>query len=121
MPLSRGAQITYLENLEDEALARALENGQVTGTVGAPALSDSFRLRRLMKIRTTCSRPESFAAYLIDANGRLRQDTPLEFGPMLTLAIRLGFGRQIRYYISGGAALSEANDESPPRARPRAR
>ena len=38
MPLMRGASIDYLEELEADALARALEDEGVTGMVGVPAL-----------------------------------------------------------------------------------
>src|SRR5918998_4841592 len=44
-PLSRGAQITYLEELSGEALARSIKNGYVTGMVGVPALWELLHRR----------------------------------------------------------------------------
>ena len=38
----------------------------------------------------------------------LRDETPLNFGPLLFLPIHLAFGGRIRYLISGGSALSES-------------
>jgi long-chain acyl-CoA synthetase len=38
MPLMHGASVDYLEELEAESLARALEDQGVTGMVGVPAL-----------------------------------------------------------------------------------
>ena len=44
-PLSRGAQITYIEELSGEALASAIKNGHVTGMVGVPALWELLHRR----------------------------------------------------------------------------
>jgi long-chain acyl-CoA synthetase len=44
----------------------------------------------------------------IDANYLLREETPLNFGPLLFLPIHLAFGGRIRYLISGASALSES-------------
>ena len=38
MPLMRGAQITYLDEIDADALAHAFESGNITGMVGVPAL-----------------------------------------------------------------------------------
>jgi long-chain acyl-CoA synthetase len=45
---------------------------------------------------------------LIDANYLLRDETPLNFGPLLFFPIHTAFGGRIRYLISGASALSES-------------
>ena len=45
VPLSRGAQITYLPELTGEAISAALKKGHVTAIVGVPALWDLLRRR----------------------------------------------------------------------------
>ena len=38
MPLMRGAQITYLDEIDADALTHAFDEGNITGMVGVPAL-----------------------------------------------------------------------------------
>ena len=107
LPLCRGAQITYLEELEGEVLSKTLKKGHVTCIVGVPALWDSLKRRILSKFSDRSTKLEDFVTALIDANYLLRDETPLNFGPLLFLPIHLAFGGRIRYLISGGSALSE--------------
>ena len=44
---------------------------------------------------------------LIQANAWLRDKTPLNLGPFVFYPIHEGLGGRIRYFISGGSALSE--------------
>jgi len=108
LPLSRGAQITYLTELSAETLNRALKKGQVTCIVGVPALWDSLKRRILNRFSERSARLEDIVTALIDANYLLRDETPFNFGPLLFLPIHLAFGGKIRYLISGGSALSES-------------
>jgi long-chain acyl-CoA synthetase len=108
LPLSRGAQITYLEELEGEVLSRTLKKGHVTCIVGVPALWDSLKRRILSKFSDKSTKLEDFVTALIDVNYLLRDETPLNFGPLLFFPIHLAFGGRIRYLISGGSALSES-------------
>lgn len=108
LPLCRGAQITYLEELEGEVLSRTLKKGHVTCIVGVPALWDSLKRRILSRFSERSPKLEEFVTALIDANHLLREETPLNFGPLLFLPVHLAFGGRIRYLISGGSALSES-------------
>ena len=106
-PLSRGAQITYLPELTGDALARAIKNGHVTGMVGVPALWEL--LHRLIKNKLyECSDwIGKTADAMIKANAWVRDNTPFNFGPIAFYPIHEGLGGRIRYFISGGSALSE--------------
>src|SRR5260370_37297131 len=44
---------------------------------------------------------------MIKANAWLRDNTPFNFGPVVFYPIHDGLGGPIRYFISGGSALSE--------------
>ncbi len=107
LPLSRGAQITYLEELEGEVLSNTLKKGHVTCIVGVPALWDSLKRRILNRFSDKSTKLEDLVNFIIDANFLLRDETPLNFGPLLFLPVHLAFGGRIRYLISGGSALSE--------------
>ncbi len=106
-PLSRGAQITYLPELTSDALARAIKNGHVTGMVGVPALWELLHRRIKNRLYERSDWIGKAADNLIRANAWLRDKTPLNFGQVLFYPIHEGLGGRIRYFISGGSALSE--------------
>jgi len=106
-PLSRGAQITYLPELTSDALARAIKNGHVTGMVGVPALWELLHRRIKTRLYERSDWIGKTAENLILANAWLRDKTPLNFGQVLFYPIHEGLGGRIRYFISGGSALSE--------------
>jgi len=106
-PLSRGAQITYLPELTGDALARAIKNGHVTGMVGVPALWELLHRRIKNKLYERSDWIGKTADAMIKANAWLRDKTPLNLGPIAFYPIHEGLGGRIRYFISGGSALSE--------------
>jgi len=106
-PLSRGAQITYLPELTGDALARAIKNGHVTGMVGVPALWELLHRRIKNKLYERSDWIGKTADTMIKANAWLRDNTPLNLGPVVFYPIHEGLGGRIRYFISGGSALSE--------------
>src|SRR6266516_2391921 len=81
-PLSRGAQITYLPELTSDALARAIKNGHVTGMVGVPALWELLHRRIKNKLYERSDWIGKTADAMIKANAWLRDNTPLNLGPI---------------------------------------
>ena len=106
LPLSRGAQITYLTEVNGDSVNRELKKGHVTCIVGVPALWDLLKRRIMGRFSDRSARLEELVNTLIDGNYLLRNDTPLNFGPLLFLPVHAAFGGRIRYLISGGSALS---------------
>src|SRR5215210_5563596 len=106
-PLSRGAQITYMEELTGEALARSIKNGHVTGMVGVPALWELLHRRIRNKFNERSRLVGEAADLLIRANAWLRDKTPLNLGSLIFYPIYVRTGERIRYFISGGSALSD--------------
>lgn len=106
-PLSRGAQITYLPDLTSDALAKAIKNGHVTGMVGVPALWELLHRRIKNRLYERSEWIGKTADNLIQANAWLRDNTPFNFGQVLFYPIHEGLGGRIRYFISGGSALSD--------------
>src|SRR6266850_842223 len=106
-PLSRGAQITYLPELNSDALARAIKNGHVTGMVGVPALWELLHRRIKNKLYERSDWIGKTADLLMKFNAWLRDQTPLNFGQLLFYPIHEGMGGRIRYFISGGSALND--------------
>ena len=106
-PLSRGAQITYLPELTSDALARAIKNGHVTGMVGVPALWELLHRRIKNRLYERSDWIGKAADNLIRANAWMRDKTAVNFGQVIFYPIHEGLGGRIRYFISGGSALSE--------------
>jgi long-chain acyl-CoA synthetase len=106
-PLSRGAQITYLQELKGEELARAIKNGYVTGMVGVPALWELLHRRIKNRLKERSDKIGAVADQLIKFNSWLRDKTPLNLGQLIFYPIHQGMGGRIRYLISGGSALNE--------------
>ena len=106
-PLSRGAQITYLPDLTSDALAKAIKNGHVTGMVGVPALWELLHRRIKNRLYEKSDWIGKTADLMIKGNSWLRDKTPLNLGQILFYPIHEGLGGRIRYFISGGSALSE--------------
>ncbi|HUG55319.1 MAG TPA: AMP-binding protein [Vicinamibacteria bacterium] len=112
LPLSRGARITYLAEVSGETIAAALRSGHVTCMVGVPAVWDLLGRRVMGRLAKRSPRLGALAARLSALNRRLRDETPLNLGPLLFAPVHLGLGGRIRYLISGGAALSRETLET---------
>ena len=108
LPLSRGAQIAYLDEISPESLARELRKGHTTCMVGVPALWDLLRRRILAPFAERSRRLEDLVTALIDAAHLLREDTGVNIGPAVFLPVHTALGGRIRYLISGASALSES-------------
>jgi long-chain acyl-CoA synthetase len=108
LPLSRGAQITYLTELTGDTVTRTLKKGNVTCIVGVPALWDLLKRRVLSRFSDRSTKLEDVVTAIVDANYLLRDETPFNLGPLVFSPVHLAFGGRIRYLISGGSALSES-------------
>ncbi len=106
-PFTNGTQMRYLEELSSDELARAIENGHVTGMVGVPALWEMLHRRIKTRLRDRGDWIADIADNVIDFNAWLRDNTPFNLGPVVFFPIHEGMGGRMRYLISGGSALSE--------------
>ena len=106
-PFSNGTQITYLNELSGEELARAIENNHVTGMVGVPALWEMLHRRIKTRLRERGDWFADLADNVIEFNAWLRDNTFFNLGPIIFFPIHQGMGGRMRYLISGGSALSE--------------
>ncbi len=106
-PFSNGTQITYLNELTAEELARTIENSHVTGLVGVPALWEMLHRRIKTRLRERGDWIADLADNVIEFNAWIRDNTPFNLGPIVFFPIHQGMGGKMRYLISGGSALSE--------------
>ena len=106
-PFSNGTQITYLNELTAEDLARTIENSHVTGLVGVPALWEMLHRRIKTRLREKGDWIADLADNMMEFNAWIRDNTPFNLGPIVFFPIHQGMGGKMRYLISGGSALSE--------------
>ncbi|HEY2747659.1 MAG TPA: AMP-binding protein, partial [Polyangia bacterium] len=113
MPLMRGAQITYLEEIDADALTNAFEEGNITGMVGVPALWQLLHRRVEKTVAERGPWAKRIFDLLIEGNRKLRDQMPpaldgltlLNWGKLLFWPVHQKFGGRLRLLISGGSAL----------------
>ncbi len=105
LPLSRGAHVLYLDELNGERLADGLAVGKVTAMVGVPALWQLLERR----ITGEIAKRGPMAAALFQAGGELNRalgsKLGIDAGKLLFGPVHAALGGELRFLISGGAAL----------------
>ncbi len=107
MPLLHGASIDYLEEIEADALARALQDEGVTGMVGVPALWQLLERKIYKNVSDAGVLVERAFDSIIDLNRSLRDKLPWDLGTgkLLFFPVHRKLGGRMRLLISGGSAL----------------
>ncbi|HTE52212.1 MAG TPA: AMP-binding protein [Kofleriaceae bacterium] len=108
MPLVHGAQVTYLEEVNSDALARALKDGGITAMVGVPALWQLLHRKITKRVSERGPLVEKAFDAVLDLNRRLRERAPwgIDLGKVLFFPVHREMGGRLRLLISGGSALS---------------
>ncbi|HYG67088.1 MAG TPA: AMP-binding protein, partial [Anaeromyxobacteraceae bacterium] len=109
VPLSRGAEVEYLDELTADAIGDALESGRVTAMIGVPALWSLLHRKITQELSAKPGFVEGAMKGLMKANGWLR-DRPfaVNLGKLLFWPVHRRFGGRLRILVSGGAALDPA-------------
>jgi long-chain acyl-CoA synthetase len=107
MPLLHGASVDYLEEIEADSLARALEDEGVTGMVGVPALWQLLERKIYKNVSEAGVLVEKAFDSVVDLNRSLRDKLPWDFatGKLLFYPVHRKLGGRMRLLISGGSAL----------------
>jgi long-chain acyl-CoA synthetase len=105
LPISRGARVIYLDELTADRLSHALRVGRVQALVGVPALWQLLERRITGEVKAQGPVVEGLFEALRGLNLKLRDQVGLDAGKLLFGAVHRSLGGQIRYLISGGAAL----------------
>jgi len=107
MPLLHGASVDYLEDVEADSLARALEDEGITGMVGVPALWQLLERKIYKNVSDAGVLVEKAFDGVVDFNRSLRDKLPWDFGigKGLFFPVHRKLGGRMRLLISGGSAL----------------
>ncbi len=107
MPLIHGASIDYLEEVEADSLARALEDEGITGMVGVPALWQLLERKIYKNVGEAGVLIEKAFDSIVDLNRSLRDKLPWDVGAgkLMFFPVHRKLGGRMRLLISGGSAL----------------
>jgi long-chain acyl-CoA synthetase len=106
-PLSRGADITYLDTLNSERLSDVFETGRITAMIGVPALWQLLHRKLTQELAAGPALVESAVNALMSVNSELRNRKGINLGKLLFWPVHKKFGGRLRFMVSGGAALPE--------------
>jgi len=105
LPFSRGSRIVYLDELKGDRVSTALKEARVTAMVGVPAVWQLLERRILSQVQAKGPIVEKAFEVAADLNRQLSKTTGIDLGRVLFGPVHDGLGGNIRYLISGGAAL----------------
>ena len=105
LPFSRGSRVVYLDELKGDRVSAALKEARVTAMVGVPAVWQLLERRILSQVQAKGPLVEKAFELAADLNRQLSKGTGIDLGRVLFGPVHEGLGGNIRYLISGGAAL----------------
>jgi long-chain acyl-CoA synthetase len=105
LPLARGAQVLYLDEVTGERVVKAMREARVTAMVGVPALWQLLERRIFDQVRARGAAAETVFDMALAFNKMLGEKIGADVGKVLFGAVHDGLGGNLRYLISGGAAL----------------
>ncbi|MEB2312708.1 MAG: AMP-binding protein [Sorangiineae bacterium] len=108
LPLSRGARIVYLDELDAERLSASLKEGKITAMVGVPALWELLERRITARIAERGPLATRLFDVAVEINRGLGKNFGLDAGRLLFGPVHEGLGGHLRFLVSGGAALPES-------------
>jgi long-chain acyl-CoA synthetase len=111
LPLSRGAKIAYLDELSAERLSAGLKAGRITAMVGVPALWQMLERKILAQVHARGPLAETAFEWATELNRRLGKAVGVDAGRLLFGPVHQALGGNIKWLISGGAALPKETHE----------
>jgi len=106
-PFSRGAEISYIDELTADRIGEVFETGRVTAMIGVPALWQLLHRKITQELAARPSFVEQGIKALMSANAELRNRNAINLGKLLFWPVHRKFGGRIRFLVSGGSALPD--------------
>lgn len=111
LPFSRGARVVYVGEIRGDRISEAFKASRAKAMVGVPAL---WQLLERKILETADSRgPLVRAAFdaALEVNRWLTGHTGIDLGPILFGSVHRELGGNVRWLVSGGAALPRETQE----------
>ncbi len=105
LPFSRGARVVYVDELKGERVSHGLKAARVTAMVGVPAVWQLLERRILAEVRERGAVAHRAFEAGTEINRWLAKNVKVDIGRVLFGPVHQSLGGNIRYLISGGAAL----------------
>ena len=105
LPFSRGARVVYLDELKGDRVSAGLKQARVTAMVGVPAVWQLLERRILSQVSAGGPIAEKAFELGAELNRMLGKSTGIDLGRILFGPVHDALGGNIKYLISGGAAL----------------
>jgi long-chain acyl-CoA synthetase len=105
LPFSRGARIVYLDELNGERVTAGLKAARVTAMVGVPALWQLLERRIVAQVKDKGPVAEAVFHWAAELNRLIGKNFGVDAGRVLFGPVHDALGGNIKYLISGGAAL----------------
>ncbi|WP_224241631.1 AMP-binding protein [Hyalangium gracile] len=106
-PFSRGAEITYIDELTADRLGDVFETGRVTAMVGVPALWQLLHRKITQEMASRPAVVEQALKALMASHGELRNRSSVNLGKLLFWPVHRKFGGKVKFLVSGGSALPD--------------
>ncbi|MFL5321475.1 MAG: AMP-binding protein, partial [Myxococcaceae bacterium] len=107
MPFSRGAEISYIDELTSDRLGDVFETGRITAMIGVPALWQLLHRKITQEFSARPAYVEQGIKTLMSAHGELRNRSSLNLGKLLFWPVHRKFGGKMKFLVSGGSALPD--------------
>jgi long-chain acyl-CoA synthetase len=105
LPFSRGARVVYLDELKGDRVSAGLKMSRATAMVGVPAVWQLLERRIMTQVSAKGPLAEKAFDIAAELNRKLGKTTGIDLGRILFGQVHEALGGNIRYLISGGAAL----------------
>jgi long-chain acyl-CoA synthetase len=111
LPFSRGARVVYVGELTGDRISEGLRAARATAMVGVPALWQLLERRILQQV--DARGPLARAAFDMAAEGNrwLSANVGVDVGKLLFGSVHEAMGGNVKWLISGGAALPKDTQE----------
>ncbi len=105
VPFFSGASIVYVRSLQSDELVKAIKEEKVTIVVGVPEVFQNIYRSIQKRLKALGVFPRTVLSGVTNLTWFIRRGTGINLNTFLYAAIHNRFGRQLRYFVSGGAAL----------------
>lgn len=111
LPFSRGARIIYIREINADGLSEGLTEGRITALAGVPALWQMLERRILSRVHEKGELASKAFDWAIELNRLIGKKSGANLGRLFFGTVYEGLGGNMRWLISGGAALPKDTAE----------